>query len=333
MVTKHKISGGSSKVKKLIVSLLLALALVMTFALPVFGASGSFGYTDWATNDTINDVSYFGQSFTPTESMYVTSARLWIISAGWDGSQPRIVNVAIRENANGANLGVSSDTGVPPNPDWWIDHNYFDFGFSTPVHLTAGTTYYLVINSTSGTLSYRYCAWTDNKYVNGQRLSWNGSTGYEQESGDLMFQVFYYTNSPPDVTNAAPSVETIWSPNNKFVDVNILGVTDPDGDPVAITISSITSDEPTGTIAGAGGPIHAPDATIGTGGSFRLRAERSGLGDGRVYMISFTANDGQGGVTPGSVVVTVPHHQTSIAVDSRGVDGVPGAGYDATVFN
>jgi hypothetical protein len=41
---------------------------------------------------------------------------------------------------------------------------------------------------------------------------------------------------------------------------------------------------------------------------FDLRAERSGLGDGRVYTITYKAVDNCGNMTFVSVTVTVPHH-------------------------
>ncbi|MBI5050383.1 MAG: DUF3344 domain-containing protein [Nitrospirae bacterium] len=133
-------------------------------------------------------------------------------------------------------------------------------------------------------------------------------------------------NQPPDVSEAAPTISCIWPPNHKFVDVGIVGVTDPDGDPVIITITTITSDEPTATIKGAGGITHAPDA-MGVGTSTaNLRAERSGLGNGRVYEISFIANDGKGGKSKGKVQVRVPHDirmKTCNAIDDGQI-------YDAT---
>jgi hypothetical protein len=100
--------------------------------------------------------------------------------------------------------------------------------------------------------------------------------------------------------------------------VSIVGVTDADGDPVTITILSITSDEATDT-GGSGGPGHSPDASgVGTNRA-SLRAERAGGGDGRVYEITFLADDGNGGQTQGSVFVKVPHDNKSkvcTAVDS-----------------
>ncbi len=117
-------------------------------------------------------------------------------------------------------------------------------------------------------------------------------------------------NRPPDVSSAYPSQEYLWPPNHKFVEVTIEGVTDPDGDSVTITITSITSDEPTDTLEGAGGSNHAPDAYINGIGTdtAHLRAERSGTGNGRVYEITFVASDGKGGETEGTVTVSVPHH-------------------------
>jgi hypothetical protein len=49
----------------------------------------------------------------------------------------------------------------------------------------------------------------------------------------------------------------------------------------------------------------------------RLRGERSGRGDGRVYRIHFTATDPQGASCSGTVTVGVPHDKGSgPAIDS-----------------
>lgn len=135
-------------------------------------------------------------------------------------------------------------------------------------------------------------------------------------------------NEPPDVSNAYPIIGCLWPPNHKFVDETIQGVIDPDRDPVTITITKITSDEPTASIAGAGGAKHAPDAYgVGTS-TASLRAERSGNGNGRVYEITFVASDGKGGETEGSVTVCVPHdgHDACTCIDD-------GQNYDATQIN
>jgi hypothetical protein len=47
----------------------------------------------------------------------------------------------------------------------------------------------------------------------------------------------------------------------------------------------------------------------------QLRAERDGSGNGRVYTIFFTADDGKGGTCTGSVKVSVPHDNGGTAID------------------
>ncbi len=61
----------------------------------------------------------------------------------------------------------------------------------------------------------------------------------------------------------------------------------------------------------AGGKNKAPDADpacIGTD-TARIRAERNGNGNGRVYEIIFVATDSMGAQSVGSVKVCVPHDQ------------------------
>ncbi len=125
-------------------------------------------------------------------------------------------------------------------------------------------------------------------------------------------------NNPPDCSTATASIDGIWPPDNTFIPVNVLGVTDLDGDPITITIDRIFQDEPVG---------NAPDGRgIGTS-TAEVRAERDGNGNGRVYHIFFAAGDGRGGTCSGVVrVPVVPHDQGS------GIDAIDGGPlYDSTV--
>jgi len=110
-------------------------------------------------------------------------------------------------------------------------------------------------------------------------------------------------NDPPLCTLARATVAELWPPNHGLVSVGIIGISDPENDPVSISITSVTQDEPT---QGIDGGDTGPDAVI-QGSTVLLRAERSGSGNGRVYRINFTATDSQGGSCSGSVSVSVPH--------------------------
>jgi hypothetical protein len=118
-------------------------------------------------------------------------------------------------------------------------------------------------------------------------------------------------NLPPDCSGAVPSVADLWPPNHQLTRVMVGGVTDPDGDPVAVRITAIAQDEP---LDGAGDGSSCPDAAgVGTD-TASVRAERSARGDGRAYHLRFIADDGRGGTCSGEVTLCVRH------------DGRPGSG-------
>jgi hypothetical protein len=127
-------------------------------------------------------------------------------------------------------------------------------------------------------------------------------------------------NTPPDCTKGTVTPARLWPPNHTLQTVVLAGITDPDGDPVTVTVTGITQDEPTG---GLGDGDTAPDGYGAGTPSPQVRAERSGLGNGRVYKIAFTASDGKGGTCAGSVTVGVPHDVKDLPVDD-------GQAYDST---
>ena len=85
---------------------------------------------------------------------------------------------------------------------------------------------------------------------------------------------------------------------------------------------AITQDEPTN---GTGDGDSSPDAVQQFGepsDSVLLRAERSGSGNGRAYVVTFYASDGFESCT-GRVKVGVPHDRKSTVLDD-------GQSYDST---
>ena len=110
-------------------------------------------------------------------------------------------------------------------------------------------------------------------------------------------------NAPPDCSGAVANPAELWPPNHGLVAVAVDGISDPDGDPVTVTITGITQNEPLDV------GNSCPDvAGVGTA-TANVRAERAGQGNGRVYHLRFTADDGRGGRCSGVVTVCVPHDQ------------------------
>lgn len=129
-------------------------------------------------------------------------------------------------------------------------------------------------------------------------------------------------NASPVCSAAQAVPSALWPPNHKFVPIVVMGVTDPDGDSVTVTVTSVTQDEPVNSMFDGN---TSPDAVIQAGAA-SVRAERSGESNGRVYQISFTAQDGKGGSCTGAVSVGVPHSQ------GEGVTAIDnGQLYDSTI--
>lgn len=132
----------------------------------------------------------------------------------------------------------------------------------------------------------------------------NCSTNQLQTGGSAVVTLERSQNLPPVCAQAHAEASILWPPNHKLETVSIMGVTDPENDPVTIAVTSIHQDEPTN---GLGDGDTSPDG-FGVGEALaQLRRERSGTGNGRVYIIGFSAVDDQGGSCEGQVIVGVPH--------------------------
>jgi hypothetical protein len=109
---------------------------------------------------------------------------------------------------------------------------------------------------------------------------------------------------PSACASAYPSHVELWPANHKFVGIEILGLTDPTGGGLNVRIDRIFQDEP---VDDGGAGSSAPDAVIGEGGTFEVRAERSGNGDGRFYHVFFHVVDSNRSACIGEITVIVPH--------------------------
>jgi hypothetical protein len=111
-------------------------------------------------------------------------------------------------------------------------------------------------------------------------------------------------NHPPDCSNAFASISTLWPPDGSLVPIEIGGITDPDGDPVAYELQFVFTDE----VPGIEGSSSCPDAFFDGPRQLRLRAERDPTGNGRTYHIQVRGSDGHGigGECNTAVEVCVP---------------------------
>jgi hypothetical protein len=129
----------------------------------------------------------------------------------------------------------------------------------------------------------------------------------EVDTDEVMATVVDTT--PPEISQSlAPAL--LWPPNHRMVDVNILVSSSDLCSSSSVFLESIVSNEPDdGEGNGDGKTVDdIQGATVGTGDThFQLRAERAGIGDGRIYTVTYRAVDGFGNGDSVTPIVFVPH--------------------------
>jgi hypothetical protein len=108
---------------------------------------------------------------------------------------------------------------------------------------------------------------------------------------------------PPMIRRVWTDQRFLWPPNHKMVPVKV-NVRVDDCQPVTWRVVEVTSNEP---VNGRGDGNTSPDWIIANSQTVYLRAERSGLGNGRVYTIKVAVTDAGGLTSHGRVAVAVPH--------------------------
>ena len=118
-------------------------------------------------------------------------------------------------------------------------------------------------------------------------------------------------DSTPPTLSVSLSPNTLWPPNHKMVEINAsVEVYDSCDNNPSVTLVSITSNE----ADDAKGDGHTSDdiqgADWGTNDrEFSLRAERAGMGTGRVYTVTYQAMDKASNASEATAEVTVSHNQ------------------------
>ncbi len=175
-------------------------------------------------------------------------------------------------------------------------------------------------NTTTGVAVAGGVCQSSHPYASGTHTATIIVTATDDDGGTTQRTITLTLNRPPSCTAVTPSLTELWPPNHTLQLVVLGHATDPDGDPLVYAITSVRQDEPTNGLGDGDTDIDAFNAGPG---AVRLRAERAGGGDGRVYTIVFTVSDGKGGSCGGSVQVTVPKSASKPAVLT------PGPGYDS----
>jgi hypothetical protein len=111
--------------------------------------------------------------------------------------------------------------------------------------------------------------------------------------------------TPPVIASVDASPNSLWPPNHKMKNVVVSVVVSDACDAAPVCqIVSVASDEP---VNGPGDGNTSPDWMVTGPLTLKLRAERAGPGDGRVYTITVECQDGSGNTAMSQTAVVVPH--------------------------
>jgi hypothetical protein len=128
----------------------------------------------------------------------------------------------------------------------------------------------------------------------------SGNTGNDNVTIDAV------DTTPPEI-NVSVSPDMLWPPNHKYADVEtVVTVYDAVDSSPTLTLVSVTSNE-SDNAKGDGNTTN--DVVILGDTTFKLRAERAGTGQGRVYTITYSATDASGNSAEASITITVPHNK------------------------
>lgn len=146
------------------------------------------------------------------------------------------------------------------------------------------------------------CALNDGSEIDNTasiRSATSGSGDGEEENETIFATV---AHPPPSITRVSVSPATLWPPDHKMTGVTVnyqaKGICGP-----VTTELAVVSNEP---VNGTGDGDTAPDWEVVDPRHVRLRAERSGRGNGRTYTITITATDTVNQSTRATVRVSVP---------------------------
>jgi YVTN family beta-propeller protein len=276
------------------------------FPKPTFGAGGDRGVavTDdnnvWVANSSGGDVSRLfndgnlvttiGVGSTPTGVAVDAAGKVWVTNL----SSNTVVRIDPATNL--VDLTVPLGAGAGP-------YNYSDMTGSTLTAPPDFGNWTVVVDKGTGGQPWRQVSWASAEPDDStiavtvasssdgvtfglpETVSNGGDPGVADDQflkvsvafarsgfGDspILFDLTVLWNHDPVCDQAYPSIDALWPPNHKFVPIEVFGVTDPDGDPITITIDSIWQDEPVDTF---GDGTFAPDGQgIGTDSAEAARA-------------------------------------------------------------
>ena len=254
-----------------------------------------------------------GVSYTPAADYFGPDSFSYTIDDGNGGTDSANVSVNV-SNVNDAPVAAGdaydtdSNTPLQVNAPGVLSNDSDVDGDSLSAQQVSGPAHALSFAlHADGSFDYTPAL----NYSGGDSFTYRASDGTAQ-SNTVTVNITVHDKVPPQL-EASVGTGSLWPPNHDLVNVGLsVNASDNSGDPVAVQVS-VFSDED--DVTGAGGEM-SPDAKDIAPATLRLRAERAGNSDGRVYLIVVTATDSSNNVTRACLAVVVPKSQSSASAAS-----------------
>ena len=255
-----------------------------------------------------------GVSYTPAPDYFGPDSFTYTVSDGSGGTDTATVNVDVTPVndapvANNDNYSMSQDTtltvlsaaGVLAN-----DSDVDDASFGAVYVAGNGPAHGSLGLNADGTFSYT----PDPGFTGTDTFDYVADDG-DAESNLATVTITVNDTQGPSITCSVTKA-LLWPPNSDLVGVGLaVTATDNGGEEPVVQID-VFSDEDDAEQAGG----MSPDARDVAAGTLRLRAERRGDADGRVYVIRIRATDQSNNTSYGYCTVVVPHGQSKAALSA-----------------
>ena len=248
-----------------------------------------------------------GVSYTPAADYFGPDSFTYTVDDGNGGTDTATVTVDVQNVndaavANNDNYSMNQDTTLTVLPATGVLANDTDIDDAT---LTA-----VLVNGPSNASLFALNSDGSFSYTPLPGFTGVDTFDYVADDGDTDSNLATVTITVNDtqapVVTCSVSKALLWPPNSDLVNVGLsVTATDNDGETPALSIDVFSDEDDAEQPDGM-----SPDAKDVAAETLRLRAERRGDADGRVYVIRIKATDTSNNVSYSYCTVVVPHSQS-----------------------
>ncbi|HEY0173886.1 MAG TPA: cadherin-like domain-containing protein [Pyrinomonadaceae bacterium] len=267
------------------------------------GAHGSVAVTGGGT----------GVSYTPNPNYFGADSFTYTVSDGQGGTDTATVTVGVSNVndapvANNDNYSTNQDTTLtrPPATGVLANDTDIDDASLTAVLVAGPSNASAFALNADGSFSYTPLP----GFTGLDSFDYKADDGADDSNIATVTITVTDTQGPSVTCSVAKAL--LWPPNSGLVNVGLqVTASDNDGEPPVVQID-VFSDEDDAEQPGG----MSPDAKDVAPSTLRLRAERRGDADGRVYVIRIRATDQSNNTSYGYCTVVVPHGQSKASLSA-----------------